>query len=260
MPVDLAIITGAGHGIGREIATSIAAAQADVICISKSDACLATADAIKASGGAAEGLILDVSDLQRAQQVISELLEERRPDRLGVVLAAGILGTPGGIAASISLDEWEQVYRTNVLGNLAVFKGCLNRIIETKFARVVALAGGGAAYAYPEFSAYALSKVAIVRAIENMATELRDAGDMSFVALAPGAVETSMLAQVRAAGGLVRTTTSASEAARFVLQFFDSIDNSLSGRFIHVRDTWDRHLNPGGPALSQTHWKLRRIE
>jgi hypothetical protein len=100
----------------------------------------------------------------------------------------------------------------------------------------------------------------MVRAMENAAAELQAAGNLSFVALAPGAVETDMLAQVRAAGGTVKTTTLASEAVRFVSDYFACDENTLSGRFVHVRDNWRRYLNPSADAPKSNYWTLRRIE
>src|SRR5262249_37177024 len=160
-----------------------------------------------------------------------------------------------------SLQDWSEVFCTNVLGNLAVLRACLPTMRNEGFGRTVALAGGGAAYGYPEFSAYALSKAALVRAIENADLELGAMGDLAFVALAPGAVETDMLAKVRAAGGRIRTITSAQEAAAFVTAFFSSENaRALSGRFVHVRDDWTALLTAGARELPADQWKLRRIE
>jgi NAD(P)-dependent dehydrogenase (short-subunit alcohol dehydrogenase family) len=260
MEVDFAVITGAGRGIGRSIAEAVGGAGVQIVCISQSDACTATAETIAHNGGSALAATVDISDLGRCECLVRETVDRCQPKRIGVVLAAATLGTPGGLLDGSALADWDVVYRTNVLGNLAVLRGCLPRMRETGFGRVVALAGGGAAYAYPEFSAYALSKTAIVRAMENADAELRELGNFSFVALAPGAVETDMLAKVRAAGGTVRTTTSVEEAVRFVSHFFAEDARALSGRFIHVRDEWEKHLGPSPPAIPPNHWKLRRME
>jgi NAD(P)-dependent dehydrogenase (short-subunit alcohol dehydrogenase family) len=260
MEIEFALVTGAGRGIGRAITLELGKTHTHLVCISQSKACVATADTIKRGGGSAEAVVLEISDLERCERVVADIVARYRPERIGLVLAAAILGRPGGLVNGPPLEEWAKVYRTNVLGNLAVLRGCLPRMLETKFARVVVLAGGGAAYAYPEFSAYALSKTAIVRAVENAAAELQSAGDFSFVALAPGAVETDMLAQVRAAGGTVKTTTSASEAVQFVSKYFASDGNALSGRFVHVRDEWQKYMSSGQETLKPCRWTLRRIE
>jgi 3-oxoacyl-[acyl-carrier protein] reductase len=261
MDVDFAVVTGAGRGIGRAIAQAIGAERAHVVCISRSAACEATARDINAGGGSAEAVAFDIANVEHAQRVVSDIVRRARPRRIGLVLAAAILGRPGGLLDGPPLPEWSKVFCTNVLGNLAILRACLPAMRDTRFGRVVALAGGGAAYGYPEFSSYALSKAALVRAIENVDLELRESGNFAFVALAPGAVETEMLAQVRAAGGRVRTTASPQEAAAFVTAFFSSKNAAaLSGRFIHVRDDWTALLTAGARELPADQWKLRRIE
>ena len=105
--------------------------------------------------------------------------------------------------------------------------------------RVAFFAGGGAAYGYPEFSGYALSKVATVRAAENIGLEFEQREiNASIIAVAPGAVDTEMLATVIAYGGVVKTKTDISEPVSFVRRFLlDQIPSlELNGRFIHVRD------------------------
>lgn len=260
MEIDLALVTGAGRGIGRSIGQAIGAKGVHVVCISQSERCTATAESIKCNGGSAEGMVLDISDLDRCERIVGDAVNRLQPRRLGLVLAAAALGAPGGLIDGPALGEWANIFRTNVLGNLAVFRACLPRMRATKFGRVVALAGGGAAYAYPEFSAYALSKAAMVRAIENADIELRGLGDFALVALAPGAVATDMLAKVQTAGGAVRTTASVDEAVGFVVEFFSRDARGLSGRFVHVRDEWEKYLRVSADTLAPDHWKLRRIE
>ncbi|MDA8150760.1 MAG: SDR family NAD(P)-dependent oxidoreductase [Nitrospiraceae bacterium] len=119
-------------------------------------------------------------------------------------------------------------------------KSCAQYIDNGAKLRAVFFAGGGAAYGYPEFSGYALSKVAVVRSVENLAMELVSKGvDASVIALAPGAVATDMLSKVVAHGGVIKTRTDISEPTNFVRRFLsDEFDSkALNGRFLHVRDS-----------------------
>jgi NAD(P)-dependent dehydrogenase (short-subunit alcohol dehydrogenase family) len=260
MNIDLALVTGAGRGIGRSIAQNIGKAGIPVVCISKTDACAATAKNISDQGGSAEALRLDISDLEHCEKTIFNLISRKQPKRIGIVLAAAILGPPGGLMNGPPLRQWEELYRTNVLGNLAVLKGCLPKMHETKFGRVIALAGGGSGYAYAEFSAYALTKIAMVRAIENLDVELSGAGDFAFVVLAPGAIETDMLKQVKAGGGIVLTPASIEEPMRFASAFFSKDARKLSGRFLHVRDEWMSYMDDPKLELPPDSLKLRRVK
>jgi 3-oxoacyl-[acyl-carrier protein] reductase len=161
---------------------------------------------------------------------------------------------------STSLSDWDQTFRANVLGNLAVARAALPAILGNRFGRLVFFAGGGAAYAYPMFPAYAAAKAGLVRAVENLHEDLKDAGDCAVVILAPGAVETDTLAAVRARGGYVRTTVAMEEPVGFVRQFLDARSVGFSGSFVHVRDDWAQYLNAEKELPEKDLWKLRRVE
>ena len=118
--------------------------------------------------------------------------------------------------------------------------------------------GGGAAYGYPDFFSYSISKVAVIRSVENIGQEfIKDKLNASIVALAPGAIDTDMLKKVIANGGYIKTITDISEPITFINKFLLDIINSrlLNGRFIHVRDDLDKLLEK-----KKDMFMLRRIE
>jgi NAD(P)-dependent dehydrogenase (short-subunit alcohol dehydrogenase family) len=255
--IDAVVITGAGRGLGRAVALRFGAAHIPVLCIARTDRATSTRDEIIAGGGTADSCEVDLAQAQVVEDLISRWIGERPYKRIGVVLAAGVLGDGGGLVEA-NLADWSRTFNTNVLGNLAVVRALLPRMLTAKFGRVVTLAGGGAAYGYPLFSAYAISKAAMVRATENLDLELKGRGDFSTVCLAPGAMETSMLQQVRAAGGEVRTVVPMDEAVAFVWEFLQAPSCAFSGRFVHVRDDWRSWLR--STALEDDRWLLRRLE
>lgn len=257
MMLDAVVVTGAGRGLGRAVALRLGTAAIPVMCIARTNTSESTRDAIVAAGGLAESCAIDLADPARAEGLMAAWIGERPYKRIGVVLAAGTLGRGGGLMES-DLGDWATIFNTNVLGNLAILRALLPRMLATRFGRIVTIAGGGAAYAYPLFSAYAISKVAMVRATENLDLELKGRGDFSTVCLAPGAMETSMLQQVRAAGGEVRTVAPLDEAVAFIWEFLQAPSCAFSGRFVHVRDDWRPWLR--STALEDDRWLLRRIE
>ena len=254
---DAVIITGAGRGLGRAVAQRCAADGLPVLCIARTESAVATADALRAAGGHAESLVVDLADLAATEDAVRHWIEAQPFRRLAVVCAAGTLGQVGGIFDG-SLSDWSRTFQTNVLGNLAVIRALLPRMVEAGFGRIITIAGGGAAYAYPLFSGYSLSKTAIVRATENLDVELGGKGDFRTVCLAPGAMETDMLARVRAAGAEVNTTVAMDEPVEFIASFLSAEACGFSGRFVHVRDAWREWLK--AEALSDDRWLLRRIE
>ena len=256
--LDAVVVTGAGRGIGRAVALALGARSIPILCVSKTPTAEATRDNIRATGGIADSLIVDLADASAAHAAIRAWISARPYRRLGAVLAAGVLGPRGPLLGS-QLTQWNSTFAVNVVGNLAVVEALLDRMLEARTGRIVFLAGGGAAYAYPIFPAYACSKAALVRAAENLHEDLCAAGDFSIVCVAPGAVDTDMLDEVRAAGAEVRTTAPIVEAVGFITAFLRSPSTSLSGRFVHVRDSWGDVLG-GISVLGPDHWKLRRVE
>ncbi|MEP6893892.1 MAG: SDR family oxidoreductase [Gaiellaceae bacterium] len=256
--VDAAIVTGGGRGIGKAIAIALADAGAATLCISRSKSCESTRDEIRGRSGVADSLVLDLADYEGAEREVERHVDTAPYRRYCIVLAAATLGPRGPLSKS-KVAAWDEAFRVNVLGNLAVVRAALPRMLEAGFGRIVFLSGGGAAYEYPTFPAYAATKTALVRTVENMAVDLRAAGDFSVVCLAPGAVETQLLAEVRAAGAEVRTVGRAEDAARFVTAFCSRPAASLSGRFVHVFDEWERMLEEGSSS-EESLWKLRRVE
>jgi NAD(P)-dependent dehydrogenase (short-subunit alcohol dehydrogenase family) len=256
---DLVIVTGAGRGIGRSIAVDSGKAGIQVLCISRSENAAATAAAIRQDGGSADSISVDLSDFDEAGGRVGRWLADKKYKRIGMVLAAATLG-PSGSLENTSLTEWDLAWRVNVLGNLAVVQAALPSMLQHKFGRLVFFAGGGSAYAYPLFPAYAATKTAIVRGVENLHEDLKDRGDFTVAILAPGAVETDILAAVREQGGYVRTTVAMEEPVSFVRQFLLAESCAFSGCFVHVRDEWAPLLNSNKELARKDLWKLRRIE
>ena len=244
MIADKVIITGFSRGLGKSVADSLPIDKVFGISRTISRDC------------AYEHFLVDISKYSRVIEVFDNHFEFFENKKIALVLCAGTLGTAGGILGS-SLNDWDNTIKTNLLGNLAVIKSVIPIMIKTGYGRIVFISGGGAAYAFPKFSGYSLSKVAIVREVENLAEELRDKiEDFSIVALAPGAMETDMLKRVREAGAEVKTTVDISEPVQFINNFLSMEKNKahkLSGKFIHVRDKLEE-------KLFKDKWLLRRIE
>lgn len=169
----------------------------------------------------------------------------REAYQINVILCAAQVGT----AFNTNLNECNDLFKINVLGNLAIIKGMWDYPAPK---RIVWFAGGGAAFPLPEFMGYSLTKVAVVRAVENLSTMIGK--EDSIIALAPGAVDTDMLRTVEKAGVAIRTKTDISEPVNFVLRFIQNeIDSKkYNGFFLHVRDNLD--------TFDGVKFKLRRTE
>lgn len=257
--LDLIVVSGAGKGIGKAIALELSKTGSYILCLSKTENSNYTAEEIKSHGGNAEGLTIDLKDFEAAEEKLIEWSNKKNHKKIGLVLAAGILG-PTGSLISTSLKEWEMCFKVNVFGSLVILKAFLPIMLKNKFGRIITFAGGGSAYPFPIFQAYSATKTAMVRISENINEDLKDKGDFAIVCLSPGAVETDMLKKVRSAKAEIKTTVDISEPVTFAKEFLTAKSCGFSGSFIHVRDNWKEYLNSSMSLSNSSLWKLRRIE
>ena len=108
----VAVVTGAGRGIGRSIAESLAGQNMKVICVSKTESsCGAAAEAIRASGGDAVALAVDVSSGEEISKACEELLQEHECIDV-LVNNAGI--TRDNLLFRMEEADWNDVINTNL--------------------------------------------------------------------------------------------------------------------------------------------------
>jgi NAD(P)-dependent dehydrogenase (short-subunit alcohol dehydrogenase family) len=187
----VALVTGAGSGIGRATATLLAAEGATVLVADIDEkAAQAVAAEVTSAGGKAEALLLDVSDEAAWRGATERILAAH--GRLDVVVNnAGVaLGKP---VAETSLDEWRRVLAVNLDG---VFLG-------TRYGIRAMRAGGGGSIVniasvsgirpFAGASAYGAGKAAVRLLSKIAAVECQDAGDGVRVnVVTPGGVKTPM--------------------------------------------------------------------
>jgi NAD(P)-dependent dehydrogenase (short-subunit alcohol dehydrogenase family) len=199
----VALVTGAGSGIGRAVALRLASEGAAVACLDViADTALATAELARSHGAAAVGLPCDVRD---AVQVVAAFLAAE--EALGVpdVLcnSAGI----GGFSHSENapIDEWDRIIGVNLTGTFLVCREFLARqgTKEATEARVacegktrpviVNIASSAGLVAQPYSAAYAASKGGVVMLTKALAIEFVERG-VRINAIAPGGVLTPLIA------------------------------------------------------------------
>jgi NAD(P)-dependent dehydrogenase (short-subunit alcohol dehydrogenase family) len=252
--LDLLIVSGSSRGIGRKIVEDLSVLSRRTLGISSSR------PNWNVLNESIEMVQADLKNFQLVECLLKQkLIFSNKNPKIGIALCAAQIGEAVGIFDA-NFSEWNDLLKINLLGNLAIVKAVINSMPSDSKLRVVFFAGGGAAYGYPDFFGYGLSKVAVVRAVENIGIEFEARGiDASIIALAPGAVATDMLAKVIANGGHVKTRTEIDEPVRFVANFLlDKVASAkLNGRFCHVRD--EIH-NLFMQDLDSSKFKLRRIE
>lgn len=252
------VVTGGGRGIGRAVALDLAErTAAGLILVSRTETCEATARACnERRAGCARALRWDLADWNAGAPELGRLLAAA-PGPIGLVHAAGVLGPSGPFAEAPDLDAWWKAMEVNLGATVRLVHAVLAlRMRADRAGRIVLFAGGGAAYGYPLFSSYGTSKAALVRFTETLAMELDTSGPLVTI-IAPGANDTDMLAEVRRAGAIVKTTVGIEEPCRLVRRLLTEDARGLHGRFVHVRDEWTA---ASAAALGEDHWRLRRVQ
>jgi 3-oxoacyl-[acyl-carrier protein] reductase len=188
------VVTGGSSGIGAEIVKALAADGHRVFtCARRQD----RLDEVTQHNSIAQGFVCDVSD--EAQVTAFAAWIKGQTDTVDVVVnCAGAFGAIGPLEATDSA-EWLNTIQVNLFGTYLVTKHLLPALKSSPDPRIVNLSGGGAFSPFPNYSAYACSKAAIVRLTECLAVELAPKG-IAVNALAPGFIPTEAHEKTLAAG------------------------------------------------------------
>lgn len=187
----VAIVTGAGAGIGRAAAMALAAEGATVVVAGRRAEALAeTVNIITGQGGTADAIPTDVTDAGQVDRLIAETV--RRHGGLHIAVNnAGVLGRPGPLA---DLDEpaWHEVVATNLTGVWLSMKHEIAHMRRSGGGAVINVASTiGAHLTLPGMGAYAATKAA-VSALTRAAAKENIAYGVRINAVSPGPVDTPM--------------------------------------------------------------------
>lgn len=194
----VAVVTGGGRGIGEAIALAFAREGAILTVASRTPAELdQVVSHIKGLGGEAQMMPVDVSDRDGVLQLVDATLAAYSQVDI-LVNAAGVYG-PIGPAWEVSADAWIRAMQINLFGTFMCCQAVLPHMIERRQGKIINFSGGGATSPLPRFTAYGVSKAAVVRLTETLAAEVSEY-NIQINAIAPGAVDTRLQNDVLTAG------------------------------------------------------------
>ena len=186
----IAIVTGAGRGIGKEIAKTLAAKGALVIVNYCGSAKRAeeTVQEIEAAGGKAEALQCDISDFTKAGEMMDYVIKTYgRVDIL--VNNAGI--TRDGLLMKMSEEDFDKVIDVNLKGAFNTIRFASRQMLKQKSGRIINLSSVVGVAGNAGQANYASSKAGIIGLTKAAAKELASRG-ITVNAIAPGFIETDM--------------------------------------------------------------------
>lgn len=183
------VVTGAGRGIGKEIALSFAREGANVVCISRTEANSGkVAEEIRSIGCKAWAFGIDVADAAAVTAMSATVLKEAgRVDVL--VNDAGV--TRDNLFMRMSELEWDTVIDTNLKGTYLVCKSFIRSMIKQRSGRIINIASIVGLTGNAGQCNYAASKAGVVGFSKSLAREVASR-NITVNAVAPGFIETDM--------------------------------------------------------------------
>ena len=185
----VAVITGAGSGIGRALAENLAARGAVVVLADKNGKAVEEAAArIRKKGGKAQARELDVTDREAVKQVIEQAWREH--GRLDYLFNnAGI--AVGGEARDFEYEDWKEVLDVNLYGVIHGVLAAYPLMLSQGFGHIVNTSSLSGLFPHPGEISYTASKYAIVGLSHVLRVEAADLG-VKVSVVCPGKIETAI--------------------------------------------------------------------
>jgi 3-oxoacyl-[acyl-carrier protein] reductase len=184
----VALVTGASRGIGRAIAAMLAAQGATVVAAARGDNAAATVEGIRAAGGRAEALSLDVTDAEAAVAAVQGVVSTH--GRLDILVSnAGI--TRDQLMLRMKRADWDEVLATNLTAAFVLCQAALKPMVRQRGGRIVAISSVVGQMGNAGQANYAASKAGLIGFCKSLAREVGSRG-VTVNVVAPGFVETDM--------------------------------------------------------------------
>ncbi|RSN07158.1 NAD(P)-dependent oxidoreductase [Streptomyces sp. WAC 05977] len=184
------LVTGGGKGLGRAFTEALGQAGARVFITGRDSSALEeTAEKLKEDGILVEAMCADVVDRDAMKDVVARIMKVS--GRLDVLVNNAVDPGPVGPTADIDFGAWWRTQQVNVAGPLIGTQAALAVMLPAGRGRIINLVSPAGIKRWPYATAYSVSKAALLKLSENLATELRSTGVTVF-SYNPGIVDAGL--------------------------------------------------------------------
>ncbi len=224
--MSVAVVTGAGRGIGRAVAIALASRGFDVALLGRTaEEVERTAGEIVALGRASVALRCDVTQAHEVANATTRVLADLGTPSV-VVANAGVVRRARVVDTSD--HDWRAVIDTNLTGVFHTARAFLPKMLENERGRIIAVGSISGTLGTATQSAYCASKWGVIGFMKALAEELRDTG-VQAITVMPGSVDTDMLV-----GSGFRPQMSADDVAKLVVYSALDAPSAMNGSAIEM--------------------------
>ena len=242
------IITGGAGGIGAKLTKHLIRKNYSITVIGRNKSRF---ENLSINSSNVQFYTIDISSTKDVE-LFYKWYSDLNNSIFALINAAGVQ-PPIGEFKNNNNQEWENNLNTNICGTANMIKGAIPLLKIGKHNKIINFSGGGATSSRPNFSAYAVSKIAIVKLTEIIAHELNKYS-IDVNAVAPGAINTDMLKEIIEAGSdcagveyndAIKRQKKGGESPDKIIELCDFLlserSNGISGKLISA--IWDDYKN-----------------
>jgi 3-oxoacyl-[acyl-carrier protein] reductase len=186
----VAIVTGAGRGIGAAIARALSNLGATAVVCGRTRAALeSTAKSIAQAGGKTEAMVCDVTSLESVEAAAKQV--ESSFGRADILVNNAGIGGFGGPLHQLSPDGWDQILNTNLRGVFYTVRAFAPLMIRARTGNIINISSLAGKNALPNGAAYAASKWGLNGLSYSLAEELRS-HNIRVAVICPGSTNTDL--------------------------------------------------------------------
>ena len=234
---EIALVTGANRGIGKQLSIDLAAAGATVVLSARNVAGVAeVAQQIQNAGGRCDCVTLDVTQERMVASVVDDIVS--RHGQIDLLVNNAGIGAGSEYPWDLPVDDWWAVQEVNVRGVYVCTLAVMRHMTRQRSGRIVDVGSLIGANPSPRATPYSVSKAALFRWNSCLAEAAKEFGVSVFI-ISPGLVATDMTNQPQFADIPEDQWVPIEKSGKLVVALASGVADKLAGRFIHALDDLD---------------------